>query len=85
MYARIAPFWVLPTLLLRDQAAAIGLINSVGNLGGFTGAYLIGRLLTNGRSYSSATVWLNLSYALAAVITYLAGHGGRTARATESS
>jgi ACS family tartrate transporter-like MFS transporter len=81
-YAWIAPFWVLPTLLLRDEAAAgaIGLINAVGSLGGFVGVYLIGWLLTSGWSYPSAIVWLSLSYGFAAVLTYLAAHGKQAVR-----
>jgi MFS transporter, ACS family, tartrate transporter len=41
-------FWPLPNVLLSSTAAAaaIGLINSFGNLGGFVGPYLIG-FLTN--------------------------------------
>ncbi len=37
-------FWTLPSALLRGAAAAgaIALINSLGNLGGFAGPYLIG-------------------------------------------
>ena len=44
LYAFIPPFWSLPTAFLRGAGAAagIGLINSVGNLGGFTGPYLMG-------------------------------------------
>ena len=44
LYAFIPPFWSLPTAFLRGDGAAagIGLINSVGNLGGFTGPYVIG-------------------------------------------
>lgn len=40
------PFWSLPTAFLAGPAAAAGiaLINSVGNLGGFAGPYLIGRV-----------------------------------------
>lgn len=40
------PFWALPTAFLAGPAAAAGiaLINSVGNLGGFAGPYLIGRV-----------------------------------------
>ncbi len=39
-------FWSIPTLLLSESAAAatFGLINSVGQLGGFAGPYLIGYL-----------------------------------------
>jgi MFS transporter, ACS family, tartrate transporter len=39
-------FWSIPTLLLSDSAAAatFGLINSIGQLGGFAGPFLIGYL-----------------------------------------
>ena len=42
----IAPFWAWTTSLLSGAAAAggIALINSVGNLGGFFGPYLVGKL-----------------------------------------
>jgi ACS family tartrate transporter-like MFS transporter len=84
-YAWIAPFLVLPTLLLRDEAAAgvVGLINALGSLGGFVGVYLIGWLLTSGWSYRGATVWLSLSYGIAAVLTYLAAHAKPAVRAAQ--
>jgi MFS transporter, ACS family, tartrate transporter len=46
LYSYTPPFWSLPTALLRGQAAAAGVafINSVGNLGGFVGPYLMGWL-----------------------------------------
>lgn len=42
--AAYPPLWAIPSTLLRASAAAasIGLINSIGNLGGFAGPYLIG-------------------------------------------
>ena len=44
LYAFTPPFWSLPTAVLRGDGAAagIGLINAVGNLGGFIGPYLMG-------------------------------------------
>jgi ACS family tartrate transporter-like MFS transporter len=41
----LAPFWTLPNLFLGGAGAAgsIGLINSVGNLGGFLGPHMLGR------------------------------------------
>jgi ACS family tartrate transporter-like MFS transporter len=46
------PFWTVPPVLLRGTAVAAGIaiINSVGNLGGFFGPYLIGfiRSVTGG-------------------------------------
>jgi ACS family tartrate transporter-like MFS transporter len=49
-YSWIAPFWVLPTLAFKqdEAAASIGFINSVGNLGGFLGPFLIGYFLSRG-------------------------------------
>jgi D-galactonate transporter len=42
-----APFWQMPTMLLAGSAAAggIALINSLGNLSGFVGPYLVGWLM----------------------------------------
>jgi MFS transporter, ACS family, tartrate transporter len=44
LYSFTPPFWSLPTAVLRGDAAAagIGLINAVGNLGGFIGPFLMG-------------------------------------------
>ena len=52
-YAFSAPFWVLPTLTLGESAAAasIGLINLIGNMGGFIGPSAVGYVLTRTHSY----------------------------------
>lgn len=44
IYSFFGPFWSLPSLFLTEASAAVGIaiINSVGNLGGFVGPYLIG-------------------------------------------
>lgn len=46
IFSAIPIFWALPTAFLSGTAAAgaIALINSLGNLGGFAGPYLIGRV-----------------------------------------
>jgi sugar phosphate permease len=46
IYSTLATFWSLPTAFLSGTAAAAGiaLINSVGNLGGFVGPYVVGYL-----------------------------------------
>ncbi len=50
VFSMMGPFWAMPTSLLTGTAAAgaIALINSVGNLGGFFGPYIIG--LVRGRT-----------------------------------
>jgi ACS family tartrate transporter-like MFS transporter len=65
-------FWVLPssTLDASASAAAIGMINSVGNLGGFIGPYLIGFLLTRGYSYSLAAQLMAAGFIVAAALTF---------------
>jgi MFS transporter, ACS family, tartrate transporter len=44
IYGAKAPFWPLPSMFLTGTAAegGIALINSVGNLGGFAGPYIMG-------------------------------------------
>lgn len=44
VWAVIGPFWALTTSFLSGVAAAAGiaLINSMGNIGGFVGPYLMG-------------------------------------------
>jgi MFS transporter, ACS family, tartrate transporter len=46
VYSFLAPFWALPNEFLTGfpAAAGIALINSVGNLGGFAGPYMIGTI-----------------------------------------
>ena len=45
-WAMLGPFWAMPSSMLRGTAAATGIafINSLGNLGGFFGPKVLGRL-----------------------------------------
>jgi nitrate/nitrite transporter NarK len=53
-WSSIPPFWGLPTAFLSGTAAAggIALINSIGNLGGFVGPYVMGWLKGTTGDYS---------------------------------
>ena len=53
-------FWAVPTLFLSESAAAasIGLINAVGNLGGFAGPMAMGYLVSRTRSFSAGLLYL---------------------------
>ena len=64
---------MLPTLTLGDSAAAasIGLINSVGNLGGFIGPFLVGTALTANHSYTLVVAFLAAGFFLAAGLTFM--------------
>jgi len=63
-YAFPAPFWVLPTLTLGESAAAasVGLINCIGNLGGFLGPSLIGYILSRTHSYPLAMLFPSVAF-----------------------
>ena len=65
-------FWVIPssTLDASAVAASIGMINCVGNLGGFIGPYAIGILLTRGYSYSLAAQLMAIAFLGASAITF---------------
>jgi nitrate/nitrite transporter NarK len=54
------PFWALPTTILSESAAAasVGLINSIGSLGGFVGPFVMGHLVTQTGSLASGLAWL---------------------------
>jgi ACS family tartrate transporter-like MFS transporter len=60
LYAFPSPFWTLPTIFLSGPAAAasIAFINSVGNLGGFAGPYVIGFLTDKTGTYQAGIFYL---------------------------
>jgi MFS transporter, ACS family, tartrate transporter len=68
MYGYLPGFWSLSTSFLTGTAAAasIGLINSVGNLGGFAGPYVVGYLSKRTNSFFFGVLYLSLSALLAA-------------------
>jgi ACS family tartrate transporter-like MFS transporter len=57
---RMAPFWGMPSTILSGAAAAavVGLINCVGNLGGFLGPHIVGFLSDRTHSYTSGMIYL---------------------------
>jgi ACS family tartrate transporter-like MFS transporter len=71
--ARLPAFWTLPAALLggATAAAAIGVINSIGNLGGFAGPYLLGALSTKTGSYAIGTEYIAGAALLGAVLIVL--------------
>jgi MFS transporter, ACS family, tartrate transporter len=68
--AAFGPFFTLPSSFLSGPAAAGGipLINSVGNLGGFVGPYIIGALRERSGGYANAMAALAGGLVLAAFI-----------------
>ena len=68
--AFLPAFWTLPSLFLSESAAAgsIGLINSIGNLGGGVGPFIVGLCKDRTGSFFFGIVFLSLSMTLSAVI-----------------
>jgi len=80
--AYLPAFWTMPNLFLTSAAAAgsIGLINSVGNLGGFLGPYLLGKVETVTGSYVGGIYYLCGSMLVSAAIIFFLGLGKREPR-----
>lgn len=66
-YAYYPAFWAIPTMMLSGSAAAatFGLINSIGQLGGFAGNYTIGFLNVQTHSLMASFGFIALVYVLA--------------------
>jgi ACS family tartrate transporter-like MFS transporter len=77
--AYLPAFWALPSLFLTEAAAAgsVGLINSVGNLGGFIGPKVLGYVETKVGSFIPGMMFLCVSMATAASIIVGLGLGRR--------
>jgi MFS transporter, ACS family, tartrate transporter len=71
IFAWVPAFWVLPTLILGEAAAAasIGLINSIGNLGGFVGPSVVGYFSSRQLPEWTGVIFLAACYWLSAAFT----------------
>ena len=78
--AYLPAFWSLPSLFLTESAAAgsIGLINSVGNLGGYFGPRMVGWLDKTTGSFRIGLAILAVSMTISATIIFMLGLGKRT-------
>ena len=77
VYSQKGPFWAIATTLLagRAKAASVGLINSLGNLGGFVGPYTVGHLMTQSSSYAGGLLYLSACLGCCAALIFVAGRG----------
>jgi MFS family permease len=68
-------FWTVPTEFLSESAAAatIGFINCLGNLGGFVGPLIVGRLVMRTHSFITGLGFLVGSFLLSAVLMLAVG------------
>jgi ACS family tartrate transporter-like MFS transporter len=74
IWGTVGPFWSLPTASLSPAAAAagIGLINSVGNLGGFAGPYIVGLVKESTHNFTYALAAMALSLIIAGTLAVAA-------------
>jgi ACS family tartrate transporter-like MFS transporter len=70
-------FWAVPTAFLTESAAAasIGLINSLGNLGGFVGPLMMGYLVHRTHSFQAGLLYLVGSLCLSGILMLAIGVG----------
>jgi ACS family tartrate transporter-like MFS transporter len=75
IYSALSTFWALPPSFLGGTAAAggIALINSISNLGGFVGPYVMGWLLAETRGYAAGMAVLSACLVVAAVVVLMLG------------
>jgi MFS transporter, ACS family, tartrate transporter len=73
-----APLWTMPSLFLSGASAAAGIamINSLGNLGGFVGPFVIGWLKNVTGGYAAGLYVVAATLALSAVVTLLLSRNG---------
>lgn len=74
-YARQAPIWTMPTEILPPGTAgpAMGLVNGIGNLGGFLGPFVMGYLKSSTHSFTTGYYLLGSCMLLGAVFVLLVG------------
>jgi ACS family tartrate transporter-like MFS transporter len=73
VFSMVGPFWAMPTSLLAGTAAAAGIafINSIGNLGGFVGPYIIGLVRTSTGQFKGGLLLVGAALALSGSIALL--------------
>jgi ACS family tartrate transporter-like MFS transporter len=70
VFSAMATFWALPTSFLSGAGAAVGIaaINSIGNLGGFSGPYVVGYIKDATGSFSAGMLFLSGCIVLCGII-----------------
>jgi len=84
------PFWAIPSGLLTGTGAAVGIaiINSLGNLGGFFGPWIVGRVKTQTGGFRGGLLAIGAALALsgcaALLVSDSAGAAGARALAEKT-
>jgi MFS transporter, ACS family, tartrate transporter len=87
VYASLPIFWTLPTAFLAGAAVAPGVaaINSIGNLSGYFGPFIIGWIKDATGSFAWGLATIAACAAVALVITLALGHDPQLERAPEAA
>jgi len=87
VYASLGPFWALPTetLPLKVVATAMGLINAVGNLGGYFGPVVVGHFLKQSGGFVLGFGALGIALLIAAAMAFMLHPAKPAVAATVSS
>ena len=74
LYGSKPAFWPMPSTFLTGMAAAggIAMVNSVGNLGGYVGPFIVGWIKDATGSFEAGLYFLAASALLSGIIAYLA-------------
>ena len=74
LYGSRPCFWPMPSQFLTGASAAVGiaLINSIGNLGGYVGPFVVGWIKDSTNSFEMGVYFLAGCALLSALITYVA-------------
>jgi MFS transporter, ACS family, tartrate transporter len=77
VFSMMGPFWAMPTGLLSGTAAAAGIafINSVGNLGGFVGPYVIGLVRTSTGQFKGGLLLVSAALAASGAVALMVRSG----------
>jgi len=75
VFSMMGPFWSMPTRMLTGTAAAAGIavINSIGNLGGFVGPYVIGLVRNSTGQFRGGLLLVAGALAVSGAIAAVAG------------
>jgi len=82
VFCMLGPFWAMPTTLLSGAAAAAGIafINSIGNLGGFVGPYVIGLVRTSTGQFKGGLLLVGAALATSGAVALMVGGERRLPR-----
>ena len=84
VFSMMGPFWSMPTSLLSGTAAAVGIavINSIGNLGGFVGPYVIGLVRTSTGQFKGGLLLVSACLAVGGCLVLSVKVQNRTANSS---